>query len=522
MSLLFRVLFAQKCKSTHHKLAMDALRFLDCEHAEQWRNLFVAHIEPYLEGSKAPDTRFKDFRNHVLHVSDDYWGGAVVKTEEWYARLVEQLRAGDWRQATYSAGVLSHYYTDPVMPLHTGQSERETAVHRAIEWSVTKSYFELQNILMEDLGGYPAISPGHDADWLAHMVVAGAQAGHAHYDTLVDHYDLESGTRDPTKGLDQESKDCIAALLGHATIGFARILDRAIQESAATPPATRNTLAGVLTSLSTPIFWITRKLADAADRAIVKRIYAEVQETGRAIESLPDDEREVRRLHADEVLQVSEDELAAQPAGAFGTRHGEGAAPRERSRRPVLTLPSDAPRLRPRKKQTDNRETDDVGESDFFDFDDGRGNDAPRFYLSPGDPVADAPSIGPKTAARLEEIEVDTVEDLLRLDPDSAAADLDSHYMDADTIRDWQTQSHLMCTIPGLRGHDAQILVGCGIESAADLAAMHAEDLCELAGDFAATTEGQGILRGGAAPDLAEVSDWIAWAALADEGRAAA
>lgn len=73
MNLLFRVLFASECRSTHHKLAMDALRHLRGRHADKWRNLFLKHHKEYLEGSKAPDTSFKDFRNHVLHVRDNYW-----------------------------------------------------------------------------------------------------------------------------------------------------------------------------------------------------------------------------------------------------------------------------------------------------------------------------------------------------------------------------------------------------------------------------------------------------------------
>ena len=39
MSLLFRVIYAAHCRSTHHKLAMDALNFLECdeqEHGGTW------------------------------------------------------------------------------------------------------------------------------------------------------------------------------------------------------------------------------------------------------------------------------------------------------------------------------------------------------------------------------------------------------------------------------------------------------------------------------------------------------
>ena len=41
MSLLFRVVFANECTSTHHKLALDALRHLKDEDAQQWQNLFL-------------------------------------------------------------------------------------------------------------------------------------------------------------------------------------------------------------------------------------------------------------------------------------------------------------------------------------------------------------------------------------------------------------------------------------------------------------------------------------------------
>ena len=37
MSLLFNVLFAWKCKNTHHKLALDALTQLRCPGAAAWQ-----------------------------------------------------------------------------------------------------------------------------------------------------------------------------------------------------------------------------------------------------------------------------------------------------------------------------------------------------------------------------------------------------------------------------------------------------------------------------------------------------
>ncbi len=76
-------------------------------------------------------------------------------------------------------------------------------------------------------------------------------------------------------------------------------------------------------------------------------------------------------------------------------------------------------------------------------------------------------------------------------------------------IRQWQDQARLVCTIPDLRGHDAQVLVGCGILSADALARQSPRQLLTTVESFCATSAGERALRGGAQPDLAEVTDWI-------------
>ena len=116
MSLLYSVVFASRCRSNHHRLAIDALRHLQADAAEDWRTLLLHYHDEYLKGAKAPDDTFKDFKNHVLHVRDKDWGGAIPACEEWYRRTVRALAAKDWRQAAWSAGVLSHYYVDPISP----------------------------------------------------------------------------------------------------------------------------------------------------------------------------------------------------------------------------------------------------------------------------------------------------------------------------------------------------------------------------------------------------------------------
>src|SRR5262245_20563891 len=190
MSLLYAVVFASRCRSNHHRLAVDALRHLRSPAAEQWRTLFLHNHKEYLEGAKAPDEEFKDFKNHVLHVRDNNWGGAVEACEEWYRRTVRALQAKDWKQAAWSAGVMSHYYVDPIQPFHTHQTEEEGVIHRAVEWSFSKSYKTFQRILEGERGGYPDIAVPNGDDWLAQMVREGARASNPHYEAVIEHYNF--------------------------------------------------------------------------------------------------------------------------------------------------------------------------------------------------------------------------------------------------------------------------------------------------------------------------------------------
>lgn len=132
-----------------------------------------------------------------------------------------------------------------------------------------------------------------------------------------------------------------------------------------------------------------------------------------------------------------------------------------------------------------------------------------RFYLNTTDEIEAAPSIGAKRASQLTAIGYATVAQFLAGDPEEIATKLDDSRVDAATIVAWQNQSELMCCVPGLRGHDAQVLVGVGLTSPEEIASMKPTDLLEFVDPFCDTTEGQRALRGSARPDLAEVTEWI-------------
>lgn len=490
MNLLFRILYAQKCTSTHHFLAMDALRYLRAHSADRWRQLFLAEIEQYLDGAKAPDKKFRDFRNHVLHVSDNYWGGAVVAAERWYGRLVESLQAEDWRRAVYSAGVLTHYVTDPFMPLHTGQTEDEGAVHKLIEWGTAKSYRDLVATLPAARGIHNWKPPedAQSADWLALLIIEGATHAHQFYDVMIDHYDPVRGQRNAADGMDTECREAIAGLLGRSLKATAWVLDHALSDAEAHPPRRSVSAATVLSGLSTPLFWLTRRLACREDRQAVQAIHRELKATGRVIESLPPDDRDVRAAHAREVLGVEESDLRQHRVRRPGTQFRIATPEEKRERR--------ARRHRRERGAPASRSM------------------APRLALH--DDVVDAPSIGPKTADRLRAIGIETVADLLKAQPAVAEAELKQRWITDELFTAWQQQASLVCTIPGLRGIDAQLLVGIGICTAEELAAADAWSALQLMTELAGTSQGERIVRSSRLPDLKRVAGWIEAAAGQD------
>jgi hypothetical protein len=113
----------------------------------------------------------------------------------------------------------------------------------------------------------------------------------------------------------------------------------------------------------------------------------------------------------------------------------------------------------------------------------------------------------------LEAVGIHTVEDLLSSDPQTVADNLDHRRVDAATILAWQQQATLVCRIPQLRGHDAQLLVAAEVTTPEEVAAYDPSDLLGIIIPIAKSSEGKRILRGGKLPDLEEMNEWVTNAA---------
>jgi hypothetical protein len=461
MDRLLTILRAAHCRSTHHFFALDALPLVTSEAGKRLSAQFLRHYTHYLRGAKAPDTEFRDFRNHVVHVQDQYWGGAPQAAQEWYQQLVRRIRQDRWQEAAYCAGVLSHYFTDPLMPLHTGQTPRESVVHRPLEWSVTCSYERILSRFRE--GGHQVVlelaaGPG----WLGAAVTKAAELSHRHYDELIDRYDLARGSQHPQQGFDDTSIDLLAGLFGVALTGWARIVERAADECHAEIPSVSLSVAALVASIGVPAAWVIGRITSAVEQRAVRAIFAEFQATGQVVEQLPAEVRVVRQ---------------------------------ERKRDQALE------QERAQKQRAENLRWARLEHPE------------PAGGLAMSDPVEAAPSIGPKTAERLSLVGIQTVAQLLSADAASVAQQLGTRWIDEATVRVWQDQARLAATVPGLYGYQAQLLVAVGCRDRATLAAEQAATLHSRIEAFAATSAGQRVLRSSRLPDRQAVAQWIQHAA---------
>ena len=425
--------------------------------------------------------------------------------------------------------MLSHYYSDPLMPFHTGQSPAENNIHRAAEWSICKTYEELRRIAEEQIG-LPEIDAPRGSNWLEAMVIEGANISHRCYDALVKQYDFAAGRQDPPAGLNAKCRQMLARLLRHAAVGFACILDEAIEEADIRAPRCDLTVATFLATVKMPVRWITNKLADAEDRAAVDAMYREYEATGKVEKNLPEDDRVVRDLVAKELgAEAKRPTRSEEPAPASALPQSEEkpavnvTQPEDVSHppdHPILSMTTPEIAQLPSDKETEQFEQLAVASAADKDFEQLKQTEL-RFYLQRGSDVVDAPSIGPKTAKRLRKIGVRTVNDLLQLDPDEAAGKLNARHITREVLADWQDQAALVCCIPRIRGHDAQIMVACGYRDAESVAAADCSELLAETAAFAETVEGQCVIRSSDPPDREEVANWITWAQQARPLKAA-
>ncbi|MEO9593083.1 DUF4332 domain-containing protein, partial [Rhodopirellula bahusiensis] len=458
---LRQILRAAHCRSTHHHFALDATELVQTESGKRLASQLLRHHTRYLTGAKDPDVRFRDFQNHVVHVDDGYWGGAPRVAHQWYDRLQRYLHQSRFGDAAHAAGVLSHYVTDPIQPLHTAQTPMEKVLHRPIEWCITQNYMDLLSEWKQDptrIVFQLSDQPG----WLGEAILQSARLAHHHYQTLLDNFDLVASEVDSKLGLNEVSRRIVSQLIGLSVTGLARIIERAAadaeQRNGQPIPTAGLTLPMVLSTIRVPDRLWLKRITHQTERAKVHLLVDEFRRTGDVEQNLPSEVRVLQRVR---VIYHREKEYRQAKAKLAAAREALLAA----------------------EKVDRESHSEEANVLPFVSTED-------NVRLHVADPLVDAPSIGKKTAARFAGIGIHTVGDFLKADEQTMTRRLDTRWITADTIHAWRCQTMLMCQLPSMLAREVQLLVGAGYTTTDALAKTDVATLQAAVETYAATYSG--------------------------------
>lgn len=294
------------CHNTHHRFAWDALPLVQTDAGQKLVRLLFRYQNHYLTGATDPDTRFRDFQNHVIHTRDGFWGGAPRVAHAWYERLQKYLRTNRYGDAAHAAGVLSHYFTDSLHPLHTHHDSVEKILHGPIEWSIHCGYESiLKSWQQNDLQVVFQLSTG--PGWLGEVILHSARYANRKYETLLEGYDPTRTLLDPLGALSSESRIAMAEIFGLAITGWARVLERAANDAEITRggslPRFGMPLPIAIATARIPTQWYSGWAEDRDLRNSIAELLEEWRVTGRVENNLS---AEVDIVHR--VIRVREDE----------------------------------------------------------------------------------------------------------------------------------------------------------------------------------------------------------------------
>jgi len=303
---LHAIIRKSHCLGTHHRFAIDAVPMIRSDAGQRFSAWLLYYNRSYLRGAIDPDVRFRDYHNHLLHVRDGNWGGAPRVAHQWYQRLQKYLRAERFRDAAHAAGVLSHYLTDVIQPLHTISNDREALIHRPMEWSIDQSYDRIMRKCRDD-GLEAVIQLSDSAGWLGSLMMHAARYANDRSDELVRRYRFQEGVQDPTCGLDDQSVASLSELFSLAITAVSLVLQRAAEEAELYTgypiPECQCGWAMIGATMRAPIGLWKKRVRQRSESLSVRSLADEYFRTGNLTQWLPaevDIKRRVIAIHDDE------------------------------------------------------------------------------------------------------------------------------------------------------------------------------------------------------------------------------
>jgi hypothetical protein len=528
MQTILAILRAAHCRSTHHYFAIDALREVLTPEGTRLAQMLLANFSGYLQGAKDPDTVFKDFENHVVHVSDGYWGGAAKTGEKWLAQTYQQLKGKQWKEAAYSIGVLSHYFSDPWMPLHTGQTPRETTFHRPLEWSVCCAYQEILDQCIANTS-FESFQLPTGERWLTDSIHAGATLSHRYYESIMNDYDMRESGKQPALALGKRSKEELAQIFTWVLTAWGAAIDRIAESCQCSIPEFSLTMPTLMATIQVPAKKIVSAIKNAEQRKEIEKVLDEFHRTGQVVKNVAEEQRTVAKIRqskptlapaATEVQRAQTLPQVVQATKPVSRPKAIQPTPQRAAAIPPQPIANIAPPPRaevqpakqPRSMPVPLATPPEARSAELT-------QEQVHEKIGPWSPIVDAPAIGPKTAERLKSININTIGDLLHSNPADVARSLATSWINEKTIATWIVQARLVCEIERLTAVGSGLLALSGIETAAAMIHRGESDVHRAILVAAETSEGKRMLRDKEPPGLERVQRWFKAARKSAEGR---
>jgi len=472
------------CNSTHHYFALDALPLVQTPAGERLVRVLLRHHRRYLLGATDPDTRFRDYQNHVIHVKNGYWGGAPRMAHKWYDRMQRYLRTNRFSDAAHAAGVLSHYFTDPFQPLHTEYSELEKVLHRPIEQSIYRGYSEIYQ-LWRSSQMKVIFQLSNRVSWLGESMLHGSQYANRKFGVLLDQYDLMSAVENPRTGLSSDARNSLAEIFGLAITGWARVLERAAQEAEHERekkiPFHLVSPSMLTSTCRAPFGLLQQYLGSRREQKEIISMIDEYANEGKLVHQTP---AEIDVVHRVADIYQSEKEWRLPQLNDDTTL--------------AVKWIDRADHSEQKSRRKDANSSKEVNE------------------LLARDSVFAAPFICVDAAQRMVEVGVKRIDDFLHDSPRELAERMKLDGVTTQILTRWQSQVALMVKVKGLGEQASMLLVAAGYASAESIALAQRSSIHRAVRKVVADHEGKGLQPQGVSPELyprsSEINSWIALA----------
>ncbi len=181
-------------QQTHYFIVNEAVDNID---NNSWANAYEYYSQELLSGSIAPDQLWQDWDNH-LYYPETGAGNAPASAAKWYDFARANFTSENWEDGFFAAGVMSHYYADPCIPVHTD------------EWWEGHPAYETD--INYNLGEFTLTTPSENiVTNVSQWVVDNATYSNQYYDIVYDAYPTgEDEALEANSTIKTLTEDCLS------------------------------------------------------------------------------------------------------------------------------------------------------------------------------------------------------------------------------------------------------------------------------------------------------------------------